>query len=232
MTGKTHVTVGLVTMGCVAYALPDGFTINGAVIAPTIALITTAVGSYLPDIDLPQSHLGQKYHFISKHLRHRGLTHMWFVIPLVLFALLSTFLLIPQDIMRWVNIALLVIFALSCAGIVLPALKKGNIDLYDALHGGLMVSAAAMLLSDLYDAKVICSLVFGLMFGWLMHIFADLFNKPGVPIIPGKNIHFMSVKTKSFQEKGILSRNWQEPVWLACYVAVVLLITFGGQLLW
>lgn len=232
MTGKTHVAVGCITMGCIAANHFDGFTVHGSTILPVVAMVTTAVGSYLPDIDLPQSHLGQKYYFISKHLKHRGLTHKWYIIPLILFALLLGSVFLPAKVMHGINIGLAAILVLMLLGIVIPTFKKGNIDLYDAFHGGAMFAALFTLLSRFDDNTVLCSLLFGFVFGWLMHIFADLFNKPGVPLIPGmKNVSLMSVKTKSFNEKGLLTRNWQEPVWLICYSAIVLFFSFRRYIL-
>lgn len=219
-------------MGCIAFHNYDGIRILHTEMLPTVALITTALGSYLPDIDLQQSHLGQKYYFISKHLSHRGLTHMWYVIPLILLGVFAILALLPVNAVKVINMAALALLALSLLGIVLPALKKGNIDLLDMLNASLSASAVVTLIGDLYDSTVICSLVFGLFFGWIMHIFADAFNGKGIPLIPGmKKFHLMNVKTKSYNEKGLLSSNWQEPVWLACYCAVVLLFTFKGYIL-
>lgn len=233
MTGKTHVAVGLVTMGCLAVKNPDGIRVAHSMILPTVALITTAAGSYLPDIDLQQSHLGQKYFFISKHLKHRGLTHKWYVIPLILLALTAVIVALPANVARIVNIVLLAMMVLSGLTILLPAIKKGNVDLLDLLNLLLLGSAIATMATDLYDSRVACSLVFGLFFGWIMHIFADLFNGKGIPLVPGsdKHYHIMSVKTKSYNDTGLLSSNWQEPVWLACYCALALLITFKGYLI-
>lgn len=232
MTGKTHVTVGCVTMGCIAAKHLDGIVIHGSTILPLVALVTTTVGSYLPDIDLPQSHLGKKYYFISKHLKHRGVTHMWYIIPLLIFILLVMSVFFPKFIMRGINTVLAVILGGMLLAIVLPTLKRGNIDLIDAFHGSLLVVSLVTLFTRFDDNAVLCSLLFGFMFGWIMHIFADLFNKPGVPLIPGaKNVHVMSVKTQSFNEKGVFSRNWQEPVWLLCYCLIVIFFTFRGNIL-
>lgn len=236
MTGKTHVTVGLVSMGCLAFQCPDGFQIAHSTVLPTVALITTAAGSYLPDIDLQQSHLGQKYYFISKHLKHRGLTHYWYFIPVILLALTVLVSVLPLNMARIINIVLLVLMGGTVASIVLPALKKGNVDLIDLLNLLLLGSGIVTMLTDLYDSKVACSLLFGLFFGWIMHIFADLFNGKGIPLVPGsdKHFHIMNVKTISYRtdSKGHKpSSNWQEPVWLVCYCAALLFITFKGYLI-
>lgn len=232
MTGKTHVTVGLVTMGCLAVKYTEGLQVANSTILPAVALITTAAGSYLPDIDIQQSHLGQKYFFISKHLKHRGLTHYWYCIPVILLALTLLMSVLPLKAARIINIVLLAIMAGTVLSIVLPAIKKGNVDLIDLFNSLLLGSGIVTMLNDLYDSKVACSLIFGLFFGWIMHIFADLFNGKGIPLVPGSNKHYhiMNVKTKSYNDTGILSSNWQEPVWLLCYCAFILFITFKGYL--
>jgi len=233
MTGKTHVTVGLVSMGCLAAKYPEGFQVTHQTILPLVAMITTAAGSYLPDIDLQQSHLGKKYFFISKHLKHRGLTHKWYIIPLILLALTLCVTLIPVKAALYVNIVVLGLLSIGLLSILLPALKHGNIDLIDLLNFTLICSGVVTLCLDMYDSKVASSLLFGLFFGWIMHIFADYFNSKGIPLIPGqrKRFHIMNVKTKSYNDGGLLSSNWQEPVWLVCYCAVVIFLTFKEYLI-
>ena len=58
------------------------------------------------------------------------------------------------------------------------------------------------------------SLLFGLMFGWILHIFADMFNKKGVPLlfpITNSRIYVATVKT----------RHRSEYVWLALYIVCI-----------
>lgn len=76
MTGKTHLTAGLVT------ALAIGVNV------PQMALI--AVGSLLPDVDHAGSTFGKMVKPISKRLRHRGPTHS--LLFLVIITLVSPYL--------------------------------------------------------------------------------------------------------------------------------------------
>lgn len=76
MTGKTHLTAGLVT------ALALGVNI------PQMALI--AVGSMLPDIDHAGSTFGKMIKPLSRRLRHRGFTHS--LLFLVLMTLISPYI--------------------------------------------------------------------------------------------------------------------------------------------
>ena len=72
MTGKTHIAAGL------AASIALGMN------APQIAL--AAFGSLLPDVDHSGSTLGKFIKPISRHIRHRGVTHS------LIFLVLSTFI--------------------------------------------------------------------------------------------------------------------------------------------
>ncbi len=172
-TGKTHATVGVATTVALVILNPQGFDLWGAPVLPTISLVTAAVGSYLPDIDIHQSAMGQRHKFISKRLKHRGFTHT-LVIP-------SFFLVFMQAIVYFM----------------------------------IIVSIATLL----------NSLLFGLLLGWVLHIFADLFNRKGVPLLypfTKKHFHIMSIKTGHIGEY----------LWLAAYLCVLIAITVtnGGFL--
>ena len=70
-------------------------------------------------------------------------------------------------------------------------------------------------------ATVIASAIFGLVLGWISHIFADIFNGKGVPLlwpVVSKKIHIMTVT----------SGTWQEFVWLICYLLVVSYLMNSG----
>lgn len=76
LTGKTHAAAGL------AVALALGANI------PQLALATA--GAVLPDIDHSGSTLGKHVKLLSRHLKHRGLTHS--LIFLIVTSLLSPYL--------------------------------------------------------------------------------------------------------------------------------------------
>lgn len=84
MTGKTHVICGTATMLAITILTASGLDVGGHTYMPAVGLVTVAAGSYAPDIDIPQSSLGRKFKFISKHLKHRGFTHT-LVVPILLF---------------------------------------------------------------------------------------------------------------------------------------------------
>ena len=158
LTGKTHVVLGTAAAIALTLKYPQGLNLIGMNISPAIALLTVSAGSYGPDIDIQQSHLGQQHRIISKHLKHRGITHTMFV----------------------------------------PAILLN-----------------VMLLAK--DLPFLVSFIFGFLLGWLTHIFADLFNKKGVPLLwpfTSKKFHIASFKT----------RTWHE--------AVFTVIWLGGLVLW
>lgn len=65
----------------------SGFQLDGHTYLPAIGLLTVVTGSYMPDIDIHRSKLGQQHKFISKHLTHRGITHT-LLIPIILFVVM------------------------------------------------------------------------------------------------------------------------------------------------
>lgn len=221
MQGKTHMMVGVASLACLCVAFPQGIQIHGQTVLPQVAGITAAMGSYLPDIDIEQSKLGQKYHFISKHLKHRGFTHT-LIIPGILFALLIASIGFPPKYILYFNILLGVICLVNVAHTVWSIVKHGNIDVFDLIHTVCAAYSIIAIIGDFYATQVFASIVFGLFFGWIMHIIADMCNGKGIPLLPGMpHIHIMSVTTGT----------WQETVWLLVYLAVIILITVKGVFL-
>ena len=84
MTGKTHAICGTVTMLAITAVNFSGFQLDEHTYLPAIGLLSVAAGSYMPDIDIHRSKLGQQHKFISKHLTHRGITHT-LLFPVLLF---------------------------------------------------------------------------------------------------------------------------------------------------
>lgn len=218
MQGKTHMIVGVSSLCLLTYLYPDGISIHNQSIMPQVALITAAVGSYLPDIDIPQSKLGQKYTIISKHLKHRGFTHT-LVIPAILLLALVSCAFLSADNMMFIN----ALVGAACAGYVAKVgygiIKHGQADLYDFIQCIGCGYALIQFIGDLTNTVVVASLIFGLLFGWTMHIIADMCNYKGTPLLPGmSHVHIMSVTTGT----------WQEAVWLCCYLALACTLAIMG----
>lgn len=136
MQGKVHVLIGAGSLALFCAKYPTGFVFAETHIIPVVGLFTAAFGSYLPDIDMQTTHMGQQHKVASKVISkvgggHRGFTHT-LVIPLLLAALMY---------------------------------YVGTSMTYRML------------------ASVVMSLLFGMEFGYVMHIVADLFNGKGCPIL-------------------------------------------------
>lgn len=74
-----------------------------------------------------------------------------------------------------------------------------------------------------YICMIVQSLLFGFEAGWVMHIFADLFNGKGVPLLfplSTSKIHVMDLPSSGFG-------GWMFAV---IFVGIMAVITFGGFL--
>lgn len=90
MRGKTHVICGTAVMAYMTMTNLQSMTILDQQYIPAIGLATVMAGSYMPDIDIQQSSMGQKYKFISRFLTHRGITHTLLIPTILLIAMYYT----------------------------------------------------------------------------------------------------------------------------------------------
>ena len=93
MTGKAHVAIGTALTATLAYKTNLAPALLGGEVYLAIAVLAATPGSYLPDIDHQQSHYGRKVQVVSKHMKHRGITHTLLIPALV--AIAHLFLLQP-----------------------------------------------------------------------------------------------------------------------------------------
>lgn len=82
MLYKSHKIVGLATAAAVAVTYNHPVTFGG--------FVMVLIGSGLPDIDNQSSKLGRMVPIISKHLKHRGITHSIYVIILCILGMIGT----------------------------------------------------------------------------------------------------------------------------------------------
>lgn len=193
MTGKTHKFIGVVAGGAVAYygitVLDDPLYI--------IAAFSSAVGAMIPDIDHNSSALGSKRKKIVSSLSVLvGLIILCASMLFLIFAYLNNTL--------WSSLITLVLILLPFG--VLTALTKvefvqRNLK-FIAKHRGLMhtLILPACMTAALFVIKepVFALLVKGLLIGFLSHIFMDILNPKGCPIlypISKSNIKVMNIKT-------------------------------------
>lgn len=78
-------------MIAIAACNAKGLDIGPYTVMPWVSVLAAPTGSYMPDIDLHRSKMGNKHKIISKLLTHRGFTHT-LVIP-ILLVLLQYFLM-------------------------------------------------------------------------------------------------------------------------------------------
>lgn len=82
MLYKSHKVVGLATAAGLAATYNHPITFGG--------FIMVLLGSGLPDIDNPSSKLGRLVPIISKHLKHRGITHSVYALAACLYGITYT----------------------------------------------------------------------------------------------------------------------------------------------
>lgn len=180
MTKPVHMTVGVSTFLLLSLKCPSGFEVMNTNVIPTVAMLSAAVGSYLPDLDMKPMHYSQGKKGIAKAGAkmttkgvnaltggHRGITHT------LLFPAIMLFL-----------------YAYTTQG----------------LPRGL--------------ATTLGSVIFGCFGGWVLHIFADLFNGKGCPLfwpLMKSKIHIMDVPSEGIGQ-------W---IWCAVYVGLLGFIVLG-----
>lgn len=201
MTGKTHMICSTAAVAVYAVAHKEGITICGADMIPMLFIAPAAVGAYLPDMDIQQSRLGQRFKLLSKNMKHRGITHT-LVVPLVL----AVAAVGMQS--RAASIAVSVV-----VGVLMMMLfdkrvnsRKTNIaakalDIFRSKIG--VFATIAMVALSYFVPSVGSSILFGLFLGWVLHIFEDMFNSKGCPVfwpLMKGHVHFASFKTRHWSE--------------------------------
>lgn len=186
MTKSVHVTAGVATLLMLSVKAPSGFEVLNVNILPAVAMVTAAVGSWLPDLDTRSMHYTQGKKGVARKVAqvktkavnsvtggHRGLTHT-LVFPAIFMA---------------------VLYYISISFTSMPAFSS-----------------------------LIGSLVFGVLAGWTIHIFADLFNGKGCPLL------WPFIKTK-IHIADFPSEGFGQWLWCILYIALVFMITLGKEIL-
>lgn len=93
MTGKVHCICGVSAAAAAAICFIPTLDILGTTVYPILGVVAAFPGSLLPDIDIQQSKAGSKVKWLSKHLKHRGITH-----TLLFPALLAVLFFFVKDI--------------------------------------------------------------------------------------------------------------------------------------
>lgn len=215
MTGKTHVICSVSAFAAFTIVHPGTIEVFGAEVQPWLALPGVAVGAFLPDIDIHQSRLGQKFKIISGMLGHRGITHT-LLVPAILLLTLTTLKSRTANIIMSLVLGYLV-------GVLFDkrrSKRKGGLvftirNWVSSLRG--LIIGLILFTLTMMGVGIWASCAFGLATGWLLHIFEDLFNSKGCPIlwpVTKSHFHVMSIKT----------RHWTESIFL--------LLWLGGCGIW
>ena len=152
MNGKSHQTIGHVTLVSFAVATFPSTELFDITIYPAVGLCLAAVGSKIADADMSQSEYGHKYPIVAKIFTHRGMTHTSIAVLLQLMLLKAT---------------------------------------------GVTPNAVI---------QIIQSAFFGFILGYWMHLFADLHNGQGIPLLfplIRKKISLMDIDLPDRNAKGI-----------------------------
>lgn len=186
MTKSVHMTVGVSTMLLLSVAHPSGFEVLNTKVLPALALVTAAIGSYIPDFDTKPMHYTQGKKGVSKAAAsvaskavnkatggHRGITHT-LLFPVLIYALM------------W------------------------YVD--SSFHRARSFSS------------MMVSFLFGFLVGWVLHIFADLFNGKGVPLF--WPLIRSKVHIADFPSEGI--GQW---LWCGIYMVVAFMVILGKEIL-
>lgn len=227
MTGKTHMICSTAAMVVFALGHKNGIVIYGADIQPLISIVPTAVGAFLPDIDIQQSRLGQKFSMLSKNIKHRGITHT-LVAPVILLAGMLAIRGKWASLIVSLAIGLFVGLLFDTKGGTSRGKLHKRIFAFIKNKRGLVTTLVLLVLTNFFPSTG-ASLLFGLFAGWTLHIFEDLFNKKGCPILwPLSSAHF------HIPIIGIIkTRHWSEGLFLIVWLggcAVWAFSILGGQL--
>lgn len=93
--------------------------------------------------------------------------------------------------------------------------------IFPALILALMFYISTFAVNYRYIASLLMSLLFGYVTGWIMHIFADLFNGKGCPIL-------MPLSKSKIHILDLPSTGAVPWIFAVALVALMALITFGG----
>lgn len=215
MTGKTHKFIGIVAGGAIAYY---GVTVldNPMYI---IAAVSSAVGSMIPDIDHNNSAIGSKRKKIVSSLSVIiGLVILCASMLFLIFAYLNNTLLSSAVTLALILLPFGVLTALTKVEVVQRNIK------FIVKHRGLMhtLILPACMTAALFVIKepVFAILLQGLLVGFVSHLFMDILNPKGCPIlypISKSNIKVMNIRTGS---KG---ENVAGAVVAACIIVGILI---------
>lgn len=201
MTGKTHMICSTAAVAVFALGHSEGVVINGTLVYPWLSVASAAVGAYLPDMDIQQSRLGQQFKLLSKNMKHRGITHT-LLVPVCLLACMVGMHSRAACAVVSLIVGILTGMLFDTKGSCKRGSAVKKTMAFIKNKKGLTTTMAMLVLTYLFPSTG-ASLIFGLFAGWTLHIFEDLFNKKGCPIlwpVAKGHIHIATFKTRHWSE--------------------------------
>lgn len=212
MTGKTHMICSTAAMAVFALGHKEGIQVCGADVQPLICIIPTAVGAFLPDMDIQQSRLGQKFKILSKNMKHRGITHT-LLAPVCLLVGTACIQTRGAAIIASLLIGLLVGLLFDKKGGTSRGKWYKRLITWCTNKRGILATVLMLILTYFLPSTG-ASLIFGIFVGWTLHIFEDLFNSKGCPILwplAKGHVHIPVIGV-------IKTRHWTEYVFLLAWL--------------
>lgn len=227
MTGRVHVISTTYAFSAATIIMDQPIWGDSKALAWTMAIVPVAIGAYLPDIDIQQSRLGNMYPFISRRLTHRGFTHT-LVIPTILLVLAYA----ARFQINLMNI-IMAIFVGFLGGqlfnVPIRLHGKGTIERVIAIARGCvgLIVAIVLYAGSYFGMQTSTIALLGLCIGWCGHIFEDMFNEKGCPILWPFWKKRIAIPLLCF----VKTRHWTEQLWLFIWIGVwtawALLATVG-----
>ena len=192
MTGKSHITVGL--LGTASLAMLHGVTMDflGFQLLTPLLVLGSPLGSILTDIDHHNSKASNKFKVVGKLVnnkvvgkvsKHRGLFHsIWPVTGINMGALFIAELLTSPEYIGIVTILMFIYTGLMAVLAYLGKLPKFDITTIGLLSMPVLVVILTVL-SNMDPYPIILSFLAGVSIGYALHIFLDMFNPKGVKLL-------------------------------------------------
>ncbi|MDR2193589.1 MAG: metal-dependent hydrolase [Treponema sp.] len=224
MNGYTHIVVGGLSGAIpVAISIAEkkfGFSISAEhVYYPLIGMLPAIAGSLGPDIDLPNSKGGKAVRlFLKSSITFFGVVSLGLAVSLCFI----------DKLIRPVNVLfpVLAVFVLLCLVRLLLPIAKHRRGTHSGLALLIIMLPVLYIIGYMPDTAltdVLFSIWVGFCIGWVSHLFADTFNRKGVPWfypLDNRHYHIAHIVTGSKRERTF--RIFCIVVFGAVYLAILL----------
>ena len=212
MTGKTHITIGLMTG---LLLTKYGVITNGSDMIVLPFIVSCGVGATLPDIDHHNSMITNKAgvvgRIIQKTTKHRGFYHsimslaLLYGVTLLLAAKIEENMMYATVVLGIIALMVLLPYIAKFTG----ASSKLNTNQLSTLTALVTLTAVVSIVISGKPLMLVMTSIFeGLVVGAASHVLADMFNPDGVPLlwpIPTKfRMPIIRITTGTPTEHGLM----------------------------